>query len=187
MFAYLSQTRVQGGLLRRTDKIGKELSNSPSPLSPDNNLLAMHAAEATTEQVWFTHSPVRLSLRSEMWPANTNDSAVTWQSGRLPAFSLQASVSIERHLSRISLSYPRSLASVLIPRPSALRVSAFTAFRKSLCKERKNIFRTFRKRRRLALGSGAHSRRFAQECPEGNPGKYETGEKQWHSTKTKSL
>jgi hypothetical protein len=101
MFAYLSQTRLQGGLFRRTDTIGKELSNSPSPLSPDNNLLAMHAAEATTEQVWFTHSPVRLSLRSEMWPANTNDSAVPWQSRRLPAFSLQASVSIERHLSRI--------------------------------------------------------------------------------------
>jgi hypothetical protein len=76
---------------------------------------------------------------------------------------------------------------VLIPRPSALRVSAFAAFRKSLCKERKNIFRTFRKRHRLALGSGAHSRRFAHECPERNPGKYETGEKQWHSMKTKSL
>jgi hypothetical protein len=40
------------------------------------------------------------------------------------------------------------------------------------------------KKRRLALGSGAHSRRFAQECPEGNPGKYKQGETQWHSTKT---
>jgi hypothetical protein len=28
------------------------------------------------------------------------------------------------------------------------------------------------------------SRRFAQECPEGNPGKYKQGETQWHSTKT---
>lgn len=80
--------------------------------------------------------------------------------------------------------------SVLIPRPAAtarlcfcfaaLRVSAF---RKSFCQrqERKNIFRTFRKRRRLALGAGhihhpstqsarargpRYSRRFAQECPE---------------------
>jgi hypothetical protein len=35
-----------------------------------------------------------------------------------------------------------------------LRVSAF---KKSLCKERKKIFRTFRKRRRLALGAG-HTR-----------------------------
>ena len=52
--------------------------------------------------------------------------------------------------------------------PCALRVSAF---KKSLCKKRKKIFRTFRKRHRLALGSGAHSRRFAQECPEGNTGK----------------
>jgi hypothetical protein len=30
------------------------------------------------------------------------------------------------------------------------------------------------------------SRRFAQECPEGNPGKYKQGETPWHSTKTKS-
>ncbi len=44
--------------------------------------------------------------------------------------------------------------SVLIPRPSARRVSAFTAFKKSFCDQRKNIFRTFRKRRRLALGAG---------------------------------
>jgi hypothetical protein len=30
------------------------------------------------------------------------------------------------------------------------------------------------------------SRRFAQECPEGNPGKYKQGETPWHATKTKS-
>jgi hypothetical protein len=39
----------------------------------------------------------------------------------------------------------------------------------------------------LGLGSGGPSRRFAQECPEGNPGKYKQGEIPWHSTKTKSL
>jgi hypothetical protein len=44
--------------------------------------------------------------------------------------------------------------SVLSPRPAARRVSAFTAFRKFFCNERKNIFRTFRKRRRLTLGAG---------------------------------
>jgi hypothetical protein len=31
------------------------------------------------------------------------------------------------------------------------------------------------------------SRRFAQECPEGNPGKYNQGELTWLSTKTRSL
>jgi hypothetical protein len=30
------------------------------------------------------------------------------------------------------------------------------------------------------------SRRFAQECPEGNSGKYKQGETTWHSTKTTS-
>jgi hypothetical protein len=30
------------------------------------------------------------------------------------------------------------------------------------------------------------SRRFAQECPEDNPGKYKQGETPWHATKTKS-
>ncbi len=35
--------------------------------------------------------------------------------------------------------------SVLIPRPSARRVSAFTAFKKSFYRERKNIFRTSEK------------------------------------------
>jgi hypothetical protein len=65
--------------------------------------------------------------------------------------------------------------SVLIPRPAAtarlcfccaaLRVSAF---RKSFCQrqERKNIFRTFRKRRRLALGAGHTRVASLEECPE---------------------
>jgi len=72
--------------------------------------------------------------------------------------------------------------SVLIPRPAAtarlcfalsgtLRVSAF---RKSFCQrqERKNIFRTFRKRRRLALGAGhtrVASRRSAPSKNRANP------------------
>ncbi len=43
-----------------------------------------------------------------------------------------------------------------IPRAAARRVSAFAAFRKPLCKRResKSIFRTFRKRHRLALEAG---------------------------------
>jgi hypothetical protein len=48
-------------------------------------------------------------------------------------------------------------ASGLFMRPSAARSSAFTAFRKLLCNERKKIFRTFRKCRASALGSMAHS------------------------------
>jgi hypothetical protein len=97
---------------------------------------------------------------------------------------------------------------VLFPRPSALGVllrmgqpakeelhegtagpCALTGFgfQKIFCaKNAKKISRTFRKSTPSALGSGAHSRRFAQECPEGNPGKYKQGELTWHSTKTRS-
>ena len=94
---------------------------------------------------------------------------------------LQTDVSVERHLSRIRPCLTRPLArclsralsphrtknvrrgprccgscAALLRTTCALRVSAF---RKSFCQrqERKNIFRTFRKRRRLALGAG-HTR-----------------------------
>ncbi len=79
-------------------------------------------------------------------------------------------------------SSPSVTRSVLIPRPAARRVSAsplrapcgFRLSENLCCKEqkRKKDFPNLPKKRRLALGSGAHSRRFAQECPEGNPGKY---------------
>jgi hypothetical protein len=59
---------------------------------------------------------------------------------------------------------PSVTRSVLIPRPAARRGSASASppcgFRFSenlVCNERKKIFRTFRKRRRLALGAG-HTR-----------------------------
>jgi hypothetical protein len=92
---------------------------------------------------------------------------------------------------RIFPAHPRSLASVLIPRPAARRDLLFRHSenlfgRTATTAERKN-FPNLPKMRRLALGSGAHSRRVAQECPEGNPGKYKQGETQWHSTKTKLL
>jgi len=66
---------------------------------------------------------------------------------------------------------PCGTARLCFPLTGALRVSAF---RKSLLQRAKTQkdFPNLPKKRRLALGSGAHSRRFAQECPEGNPGKY---------------
>jgi hypothetical protein len=80
---------------------------------------------------------------------------------------------------------------VLIPRPAARRDLLFrlsdNLFGKNAKAAERKDFPNLPKMRRLALGSGAHSRRFAQGCPEGNPGKYKQGEKQWHSTKTKSL
>jgi hypothetical protein len=55
---------------------------------------------------------------------------------------------------RIFPAYPRSLASVLIPRPAARRDSAFSAFRKSFRQDRKSAerkdFPNLPKMRRLA-------------------------------------
>ena len=89
---------------------------------------------------------------------------------------------------------PSVTRSVLIPRPAARRVSASASppcgFRLSenlVCNEHKRDFPNLPKKTPLGLGSWAHSRRFAQECPEGNPGKYNQGELTWHSTKTRSL
>jgi hypothetical protein len=108
---------------------------------------------------------------------------------------LQSSVSVKRHLSCIFPAHPRSLASVLIPRPAARRVSA-SASPPSGLRLSENLFdkppQRARTRRfsepsvKAPLGTWERgtSRRFAQECPEGNPGKYKQGETQWHSTKT---
>jgi hypothetical protein len=84
--------------------------------------------------------------------------------------------------------HPRSLASVPIPRPAALVVllrlaapfgSGFPAtnFRRSVraaaVRRADEIScRSLHRKHAFGLGSGAHSRRFAQECPEGNSGKY---------------
>jgi hypothetical protein len=119
--------------------------------------------------------------------------------------ALQTSVSRKRQFSCIFPAHPRSLASVLIPRPAALgvllrsqwRTPSASGFpnknrprniRTAAAQSAGEIFlRSLHRKHAFGLGSGAHSRRFAQECPEGNPGKYNQGEKQWHSTKTKSL
>jgi hypothetical protein len=89
---------------------------------------------------------------------------------------------------------PSVTRSVLIPRPSARRGSAsasppsrVSVFKKSCVQRTQKDFPNLPKKTPLGLGSGAHSRRFAQECPDGNPGKYNQGETSWHSTKTKSL
>lgn len=123
--------------------------------------------------------------------------------------ALQTGVSIERHLSRIFPAHPRSLARRFSrarrhsafcfglpphhaktacwgPRIyAALRVSAF---RKSFVQRtQKRFSEPSEKDTPTALGSGAHSRRFAQECPEGNPGKSKQEKFQWHFMKTTSL
>jgi hypothetical protein len=83
------------------------------------------------------------------------------------ASTLQMIVAVERQFSCIFPAHPRSLASVLIPRPAALRVLLFPD-----SSPNQMHWVPAPEKAPSALGSEAHSRRFAQECPEANPGKY---------------
>jgi hypothetical protein len=85
----------------------------------------------------------------------------------LLASTLQMIVGVERQFSCIFPAHPRSLASVLIPRPAALRVLLFLDSSPNQMR-----WVPTPENAPSALGSEAHSRRFAQECPEANPGKY---------------
>jgi hypothetical protein len=96
--------------------------------------------------------------------------------------TLQMIVAVEHQFSCIFPAHPRSLASVLIPRPAALRVLLFLDSSPNQMR-----WVPTPENAPSALGSEAHShptthrtcvgdpgisRRFAQECPEANPGKY---------------
>ena len=145
------------------------LTSTPSP---KRKSFAWQDAEDDTDhpRAWVTHS---LLLEPEAWQATVNGSNAARSQRRPCGDGLQQSVSIERHLSRIFPCLTRSLARCL---SRARRHSAFCfgcaapkgfGFQKIFCATNaKKISRTFRKSTPSALGSGAHSRRFAQECPE---------------------
>lgn len=90
---------------------------------------------------------------------------------------LQTDVSVERHLSRIFPCLTRSLARCLsrarrhgtallrLRRPKGFRLSE-NLFGKSPHRTRTKRFSEPSEKAPFGLGSGAHSRRFAQECPE---------------------
>ena len=97
--------------------------NWPSIPPPQYRPFAWLDAEDDAKHwnVWFTRSPL---LQPETWQA-TGYGSTAVRSHRHPYIgALQTSVSIERQFSRIFPAHPRSLASVLIPRPAARRVSA---------------------------------------------------------------
>jgi hypothetical protein len=188
-----SQSRREARLLLVLAAPHLETCISPSTPSPKDRFFARQGTEDDGERTaWFIHS---LLLQRDRWQASTSGSTVVWLH-RHPErhASLQASVSMERHLSRIFPARPRSLALVPIPRPAARRVSASATppyglrLSENLCSKDKNAKRFPEPSVKAPLGTWERgtSRRFAQECPEGNPGKYKQGETQWHSTKTTS-
>ena len=119
-------------------------------------------AELCGRRSWPT-----LSLLSRIRGRQQEDSAPALLRTRPRASTLQMIVAVERQFSCIFPAHPRSLASVLIPRPAALRVLLFPDSSPNQMR-----WVPAPEKAPSALGSEAHSRRFAQECPEANPGKY---------------
>jgi hypothetical protein len=109
----------------------------------------------------FTHF---LLLQPEAWLVTGYGSTAAWLHRHPFICAFQIGVSIERQFSRIFPAHPRSLARCLSRAlrhgASLLRLHrpAGFGFQKILCATNtKEIFQTFRKRRRLALGAG-HTR-----------------------------
>jgi hypothetical protein len=160
MLVHTSQRVRGGGSIPALADPSRRLCNWPSIPSPRRRPFAWRNAEGDAKH-WNVRPTHALLLQPEAWQTTGHGSPTVWSHRHPYIGALQTSVYLERQFSRIFPAHPRSLASVLIPRPAALRVSAsayaalrVSAFRKSLCNERKKIFRTFRKRRRLALGAG---------------------------------
>jgi hypothetical protein len=187
-----SQSRREARLLPALTSPHLEMCISPSTPSPRDRFFAWQGVEDDGGRtVWFIHS---LPLQPERRRASVDGSTAVWLHRHSKHHAvLQTGVSIERHLSSIFPAHPRSLASVPIPRPAARRVSASASppcglrLSENLCAENAKTFSEPSVKAPLGTWERGTSRRFAQECPEGNPGKYKQGETQWHSTKTKSL
>jgi hypothetical protein len=94
------------------------------------------------------------------------------------------------HLSRIFPAHPRSLATVLVPRPAARHGSASACqspcgFRLSenLLQRTQKHFPNLPKKRRLALGAG-HLASLRARVSRGHSGQIQTGERRWNSIPT---
>ena len=192
MLERTSQPRRAASLFLAPTAPELELCNSPSIPSPIGRPFAWRRAEKCGETFGAVHPrPARMP---DPTASDHRGASAIWLRRHPYIDALQMGVSAERHLSRIFPAHPRSLALVLIPRPAALRVSASAyqppcGFRLSenLCAKKAKRFSEPSEKAPLGTWERGTSRRFAQECPEGNPGKYKQGESQWHSTKTKSL
>lgn len=187
------QPQIEASLLLALAALDEEPHTSPSAVSPLSRFFALLNAGVTVVPPDTVH-PLTAFV-AELGGRRTQRffcCLVVMPSDA--QCTLQASVSVERHLSRIFPAHPRSFASVLYPAPcgtarlcfgfAALRV---TAFRKSLCKEqeRKKIFPTFRKSATWHLGAG-HLASLRAGVSRGQSEQIQTGEMTWHSTKTTS-
>jgi hypothetical protein len=189
-----SQPRRGAWLLLALAASELEPWSSPSIPTPKGRFFAWRGAENDVghRKLWSTHS---LLLQSVQWQATRYSSPAVRLHRHPEHRRFLQSVSIEHHLSRIFPAHPRSLASVLIPRPSALDVllrfhrpagfgfqkifSAISA-KNAEGKDFPNLPKkhAFGTRERGTLAS------LRARVSRGQSGQIQTGEKQWHSTKT---
>jgi hypothetical protein len=196
MTSHTSQPRRAMGLLLALTASVLEPCHSPSIPSPKIRSFAWQGAEddADHRRLWLTHS---LLLLPETWQASRYSSTAVRLHQRPYRDALQTSVYLERQFSHIFPVLPSVTRFGATPAPcgtarlcfdltGALRVSAF----------RKSFLRRPQKRKRFSepsekdaawhLGAG-HLASLRARVSRGQSGQIQTGEKQWHSTRTKSL
>ena len=154
--------RFLSSTIRRTNEEVSLRTPPPSSTASSARSQRVIRAELCGRRSWPT-----LCLLSRIRGRQQEDSAPALLRTRPPASTLQMIVAVEHQFSCIFPAHPRSLASVLIPRPAALRVLLFLDSSPNQMR-----WVPTPEKAPSALGSEAHSRRFAQECPEANPGKY---------------
>lgn len=179
ILARTSQPRIEASLLLALAGLDEEPHTSPSAVSPFSKFFARQDAGGTTVPFGVVHPLIAFVAGLGGWRTQTVVYCQVATASDAP-WTLQTGVFVECHLSRICPAHPRSLASVLTPRPAARRVSASASppyglrLSENLCARNKNAKRFSEPSVKAPLGTWERdtSRRFAQECPEGNPGKY---------------
>jgi hypothetical protein len=174
ILARTSQPRREAGLLLPLAASGLEPCISPSTPSPKDRVFAWEYAETSTEPFGAVH------------PLSAFIAGLDGQRTQRSVCCLVATASLYSHPS--DESFHRAPILLYFPcSPSVTRLGADPApcgncatllfrlsenlFGRTARTPKEKIFRTFRKCVAWPWERGT-SRRFAQECPEGNPGKY---------------
>ncbi len=179
ILARTSQPRIEASLFLALAGLDEEPHTSPSAVSPFSKFFARQDAGGTTVPSGMVHPLTAFVAGLGGLRTQKGFCRLVAMASDAP-WTLQTGVFVECHLSRIFPAHPRSLASVLTPRPAARRVSASASppyglrLSENLCAKNKSAKRFSEPSVKAPLGTWERGtlRRFAQECPEGNPGKY---------------
>ncbi|MBB5343351.1 hypothetical protein HDF10_001326 [Edaphobacter lichenicola] len=200
ILAHTSQPRIEASLLLALAALDEEPHTSPTAVSPFSRFFARQDAGGTTVPPDTVHPLTALVAGLGGRRTQRVFCCLVAMASDAPC-NLQTSVSVEHHLSRIFPAHPRSLASVLTPRPAALRCSASATppygsgfpnkniprkMRAAAAQSAGEIFlRSLRRKHISALGAG-HLASLRAGVSRAQSGQIQTGEMTWHSTKTTS-